>query len=88
MKEKAMKKLRPSLLAAALGGAALALSGCHSPSAGPVPIPAPSAAPSPAAQIQEIENNPHIPPAQKASLEAGISSRSGATAPSPPPAPP
>ena len=80
-----MNKLRAPLLFAALGGAALALTGCHSPAAGPVPVPPPAAAPSPAAQIQEIESNPHIPPAQKASLEAGISNRSGATPPAPAP---
>ncbi len=81
-----MKKPRLFLLAAALGGAVSALSGCHSQAAGPVPIPAPSAAPSASAQIQEIENNTHIPPAQKAGLEADISNRSG-VAPKPP-APP
>lgn len=76
-----MRTLRISVSAVGLCGAIFALSGCHSQAneANGVPFPAPHAAPSVQAQVQEIENNPHIPAEQKATLEAQI--KNGGSAP-------
>ena len=69
-----MTTLRMLGFAAVLCGGTLALSGCHQREAGPngVPFPAPQAPLSVQAQIQQIENDPHIPAAQKPGIEAQI----------------
>jgi hypothetical protein len=69
-----MTTLRTLGFAAVLCGGTLALSGCHHQETGPngVPFPAPQAPLSAQAQIQQVENDPHIPAAQKPSIEAQI----------------
>ena len=46
-------------------------------------MPTPHAAPPPQAQMQEIDNNSHIPDAQKAAIKANIASHNGGTATAP-----
>ena len=77
-----MKKFRIFGFAAILSGGALALSGCHQQNVGPsgVPFPAPQTPLSVQAQIQQVEKDPHIPAAQKASIEAQIVSNNKAQA--------
>lgn len=68
-------KLRTLGSAAMLCGGILVLSGCHgqaATSSNGKPFPAPQAAPPMQTQIQQIENDPHIPAAQKAGIEAQI----------------
>lgn len=74
-----MRKLRILSSAAALCGGVMALSGCSHQAAvsGGVPMPPPHAAPPAQAQIQDINNNPHIPAAQKALIESHISNGNG-----------
>ncbi len=70
-----MKKLRALGPAAILCGGLLVLSGCRDQvptAADGKAFPAPQAAPSVQTQIQQVENDPHIPAAQKASIEAQI----------------
>ena len=66
--------LRTLGFAAVLCGGTLALSGCHHQETGPngAPFPAPQAPLSVQAQIQQVENDPHIPAAQKPGIEAQI----------------
>ena len=74
-----MRKPRLSSAAAITCGGVLVLSGCrHSGTAvGGVPIPPTHAAAPVQTQIQEIDRNPHIPPAEKAALEAHIAHANG-----------
>jgi hypothetical protein len=80
-----MKKFHTFVYSIVLFAGVLALSGCHSQAteAGGVPMPATHAAPPAQAQMQAIDNNPHIPDAQKAAIKANIASHSGGTAPAP-----
>ena len=63
-------------------GGITVLGGCHHRQAGAngVPFPAPQAAPSAQVQIQQIQDDPHIPAAQKPGIEAGIARNSAPAA--------
>ena len=68
-----MNKTRAFVYTVVLFAGVLALSGCHSQEAGAGAVPTTHAAPPPQAQMQDIDNNPHIPDAQKAAIKASIS---------------
>jgi hypothetical protein len=74
-----MNKIYALVSTIVLFAGVLTLSGCHSQAteAGGVPMPAPHASPPPQAQMQEIDNNPHIPDAQKAAIKANIANQNG-----------
>ena len=64
---------------AALCCGIFALNGCSHQAtvSNGVPIPPPQAAPSAQVQIQQVENDPHIPAAQKPGIEASIAHNNG-----------
>lgn len=69
-----MTILRTFSFAAVLCGGTLFLSGCHHQETGPngAAFPAPQTPLSVQTQIQQVENDPHIPAAQKPGIEAQI----------------
>ena len=73
------RKIRAFGSAAVLCGGALILGGCQHQATGTngVPFPAPHAAPPVQTQLQNIQNDPHIPPAQKAIIESHIANGNG-----------
>ena len=71
-----MVNLRSLVSAAMICGGATVLAGCQPQATGKT-FPAPQAAPPVQQQIQNVANDPHIPAAQKASIEAAIAHGNG-----------
>lgn len=83
-----MKNIRTFLAAAVFCGGGALLAGCHQQEAGSTPNSAPAVAPPAQTQMQDVDNNPHIPDAQKAAIKASIAAHTpggSGTAPRPGP---